>query len=115
MHKGSKQFAGGRRQHDAKFKSRIFAECARGDRSIAAVARAHGLSAQRIYQWRHDAGAAQGSGSQAFRRIELSTAAPLSPSAKDFIRIELSGSGGCIELHWPVAHASGLTAWLDQR
>ncbi|HRK57633.1 MAG TPA: transposase [Burkholderiaceae bacterium] len=106
--------AGAYRFYDAALKLRILHECARGDRSIAAVARAHGLSAKRIYQWRHDATVAQADRGAGFKRIELSAVAPASPNAKDSIRIELARGDQTICLHWPVAHASALLAWLDQ-
>lgn len=110
--------AGAYRFYDAALKMRILNECARGDRSIVAVARAHGLSAQQIYKWRHEAASVPAGRAGAFKRIELSTAVCAAdqavPNAHAFIRIELARSDQSIRLHWPVAHASALIAWLDQ-
>ena len=114
MPKGPSKSASRLNHHDTSLKTRILNACARGDRSIAAVARAHGVSAQRVYQWRHDAACAQADGSDGFKRIELSAVAPASPNAHDFIRVELARSDQSIRLHWPMAHASALIAWLDQ-
>ena len=82
------------------------------------MARSHGVSAQQIYKWRHEAASVQAGRGGAFQRIDLSKAASASdqalPNAHDFIRVELVRSDQSIRLHWPMAHASALIAWLDQ-
>lgn len=110
-----------RSRHNAAFRQHVLAQCEHSGRSIVAVARAHGLRPQLVYQWRHQAHRAQqdrqAQPSQplhSFIPLTLHTPAPtLAPSTEHHLRIDLHRGALALTVHWPLAALTHLTTWLQ--
>ncbi len=105
----------GRRRHSGDLKLAVLAECNEPGASVAAIAMAHGLSANLVHRWRRNASG----------RVALANAAPvadgfvaltLPPSAVAAklpdIRIELRRGPTTVTVNWPMAGAGECAAWL---
>lgn len=104
-----------RSRHNAAFRQRVLAQCEHPGRSIVAVARAHGLRPQLVYQWRHQAHKAQqAQPPHSFIPLTLHTCAPtLAPSTEHHLRIDLHRGALALTVHWPLAALTHLTTWLQ--
>jgi transposase-like protein len=118
--------AGGRRRrrrHSAEFKAAVVAECSRRGVSIAAVALANGLNANLVRRWvveqeRCEAAvpalpagqlrAAAAASSEPFVPVSIQAAEANGAN----IRVEIRSGEKLISVHWPIAAAHALGAWL---
>ena len=113
-----------RRRHSAQFKAAVVQECMRPGVSMAAVALAHGLNADKPRQGGIDAEHAlppRPKGAPAVPEQDTPEIAPpfvplALPAAniEGEIRIELQRSGTTVTLVWPVSAARDCAAWLRE-
>ena len=112
-----------RPRHSAEFKASVVAECLKPGGSIAAVALAHGLNANRLRKWVID-------GEHELARPAPSVAAkaepppapqptfiPLvlaAPVVDGEIQIELQRAGTTTKIVWPAGAALDCAAWLRE-
>lgn len=118
--------AGGRRHrrsHSAEFKAKVIQDCAEPGVSVAAVARAHGLSASLVRRWLNGRGvdrvsdlaakagraAEQSRGAGTFLPVQLDQRA----AATD-IRVELRRGSCVVIVTWPVQDSAACGAWLRE-
>lgn len=100
-----------RSHHNATFRQHVLAQCEHPGRSIVAVARAHGIRPQLVYQWRHQAHKAQrAQPPHGFIPLTLHTP---TPTPEQHLRIDLRRGALALTVHWPLAALTHLTTWLQ--
>ena len=108
-----------RRNHSDAFKAQVVAACMPAGVSIAAVAMAHGVNANLVRRWVHDAEQRGGAQLAAFTgAVAPTTFVPLtfpsaSPAPAD-IHIELRRGPTTISLSWPCAAAAECATWMRE-
>jgi len=115
-----------RRLHSDEFKANAVAACMQSGISMAAVAMAHGINANLLRRWVHQAEmttSIDGAGKSlrgverptlkpAFMPLALPAPAALAPMAD--IRIELQRGATAVTVTWPANAASECAAWMRE-
>ncbi|HEX7991208.1 MAG TPA: transposase [Stenotrophomonas sp.] len=123
-------FEGGRRRrrHSEEFKADAVAACTQPGMSMAAVAMAHGINANLLRRWVHEAemkpasdavraevdddGAKAQEAKTVFVPVSLPTPAP--PTQAPDIRIELRRGPTTVTVTWPANAASDCAVWMRE-
>lgn len=104
-----------RRQHDAKLKRQVVAECTEPGASVAAVALAHGLNANLVHKWRRMATGANRTAavprSEVFVPVAVAPGATAPPAD---IRIELRRGVLAVHVSWPLGASAECAGWLRE-
>ncbi|MES2251387.1 MAG: transposase [Pseudomonadota bacterium] len=116
-----------RRMHSDEFKADAVAACAQPGMSMAAVAMAHGINANLLRRWVHEAEMKPGSevvranvvdGANAQKPktvfVPVSLPAPAPPAHVPDIRIELRRGPTTVTVTWPASAASECAAWMRE-
>jgi transposase-like protein len=116
-----------RRVHSDAFKAGAVAACAQPGMSMAAVAMAHGINANLLRRWVHEAemkprgdvvradvvvGAAAREPKTVFVPVSLPPSAP--PAQVPDIRIELRRGPTTVTVTWPAGAASDCAVWMRE-
>lgn len=124
-------FEGGRRRrrHSEEFKADAVAACTQPGMSMAAVAMAHGINANLLRRWVHEAemmpasdavraevddGAKAQEPKTVFVPVSLPASAPTPPAQAPDIRIELRRGPTTVTVAWPASTASECAAWMRE-
>ena len=122
-------FEGGRRRrrHSEEFKADAVAACTQPGMSMAAVAMAHGINANLLRRWVHEAEmkpasdvvcaeADDGAKAQEPKTVfvPVSLPAPAPPAQAPDIRIELRRGPTTVTVTWPAGAASDCAAWMRE-
>jgi len=122
-------FEGGRRRrrHSEEFKADAVAACTQPGMSMAAVAMAHGINANLLRRWVHEAQMKPASdavraevddGAKKQERkavfVPVSLPAPAPPAQAPDIRIELRRGPTTVTVTWPAGAASDCAAWMRE-
>ena len=124
-------FEGGRRRrrHSDEFKADAVAACAQPGMSMAAVAMAHGINANLLRRWVHEAemkptsdavrtevddGTKAQESKTVFVPVGLPASAPTPPAQAPDIRIELRRGPTTVTVTWPAGAASDCAAWMRE-
>ncbi|MFT3815872.1 MAG: transposase [Acidovorax sp.] len=114
-----------RRMHSDEFKADAVAACAQPGMSMAAVAMAHGINANLLRRWVHEAevkprsevvcadvndGAKAQEPKTVF--VSVSLPAPAPPAPAPDIRIELRRGSTTVSVTWPAGAAVDCAAWM---
>jgi transposase len=106
-----------RRLHTPEFKPQVVDACAEPGASVAGVALAHGVNANRVRRWLAERGLEPPS-----RRalpepdlgcVPIHLESPFQSSAQD-IRIELRRGATTVAITWPLAAADACAVWLRE-
>ena len=114
-----------RRRHDAELKARVLAACNEPGASVAAVARANDLNANRVHKWRRGRvavplpAAPAGAKASEFLALSLPLAPATAPTAAaavpaPAIRVERKRGATIVKVSWPVAAAADCAGWLRE-
>ena len=113
-----------RRKHSDEFKANAVACCLQPGMSMAAVAMTHGINANLLRRWVHEAELGLGSEraqplllAQAPARATAGAFVPLqmpAPNAEPEIRIELRRGATAINVSWPTQAADACAAWMRE-
>ncbi len=113
-----------RRKHSDEFKANAVASCMQPGMSMAAVAMAHGINANLLRRWVHEAELGRGAvalqpqaASQAPAKASAPAFVPMqlpAPGAAPAIRIELHRGVTAINVSWPVEAADACAAWMRE-
>ena len=116
-----------RRVHSDAFKAGAVAACVQPGMSMAAVAMAHGINANLLRRWVHEAemkprtdvvradvvvGAAEREPKTVFVPVSLPPSAP--PAQVPDIRIELRRGPTTVTVTWPAGAASDCAVWMRE-
>ncbi|MBS0451913.1 MAG: transposase [Proteobacteria bacterium] len=126
-------FEGGRRRrrHSDEFKADAVAACAQPGMSMAAVAMAHGINANLLRRWVHEAemkpstdtvraDVDDGDKAQESKAVFVPVSlpapapAPTPPAQAPDIRIELRRGPTTVTVTWPAGAASDCAAWMRE-
>lgn len=124
-------FEGGRRRrrHSNEFKADAVAACAQPGMSMAAVAMAHGINANLLRRWVHEAemkpstdtvradvddGDKAQESKAAFVPVSLPAPTSTPPAQAPDIRIELRRGPTTVTVTWPAGAASDCAAWMRE-
>lgn len=124
-------FEGGRRRrrHSDEFKADAVAACTQPGMSMAAVAMAHGINANLLRRWGHEAemkpasdtvraevddGAKAQEPKTVFVPVSLPASAPTPSAHAPDIRIELRRGPTTVTVTWPGGAASECAAWMRE-
>ena len=120
-------FEGGRRRrrHSDEFKADAVAACAQPGMSMAAVAMAHGINANLLRRWVHEAemkpmtdavrpDVDHGDKVQESKTVFVPVSLPTPPAQAPDIRIELRRGPTTVTVTWPVGAASDCAAWMRE-
>lgn len=115
------------RRHSAEFKAPAVAVCAEPGATVAAVARAFGLSDNLVHDWRRGrsgAGASNATGTSIqesapeFVALSLPSSPPASAPAPavapEGIRLEFKRGAIGVSVTWPLSAAADCAAWLRE-
>ncbi len=113
-----------RRRHSAEFKANAVASCLQPGMSMAAVAMAHGINANLLRRWVHEAELrpavdapnalpAPKSATVAARPSFVPMALPAQSASAD-IRIDLRHGATSITVSWPSGAAAECAAWMRE-
>lgn len=113
-----------RRTHSDEFKANAVASCMQAGMSMAAVAMAHGINANLLRRWVHEAELGRGA---VARQLQSTVPAPVKTPAAAFtpmqlpgasaapaIRIELRRGATAINVSWPTEAADACAAWMRE-
>ena len=112
--------------HSDEFKADAVAACAQPGMSMAAVAMAHGINANLLRRWVHEAemkpsevvraDVMDGAKAQEPKTVFLpvSLPAPAPPAQAADIRIELQRGPTTVTVTWPAGAASECAAWMRE-
>ncbi len=118
-----------RRMHSDDFKADAVAACAQPGMSMAAVAMAHGINANLLRRWVHEAqlkprsevmraNVVDGTKAQepktVFVPVSLPTPTPTPPAQAPDIRIELRRGPTTVTVTWPAGAASDCAVWIRE-
>jgi len=116
-----------RRVHSDEFKASVVASCMQPGMSMAAVAMAHGVNANLLRRWVHEAElkaparAVSKIAAQEVQAPERKTLfvpvglpAPTAAAACADIRIELQRGATAVTVTWPASAASECAAWMRE-
>ena len=119
-------FEGGRRRrrHSDEFKADAVAACAQPGMSMAAVAMAHGINANLLRRWVHEAEMKpstdtvraddDGDKAQESKTVFVPVSLPTPPAQAPDIRIELRRGPTTVTVTWPAGAASDCAAWMRE-
>ena len=122
-------FEGGRRRrrHSDEFKADAVAACAQPGMSMAAVAMAHGINANLLRRWVHEAqlkprsevvraNVVDGTKAQEHKTVfvPVSLPTPTPPAQAPDIRIELRRGPTTVTVTWPAGAASDCAVWMRE-
>ena len=115
--------------HSDDFKANAVAACAQPGMSMAAVAMAHGINANLLRRWVHEAemkprsevvradvvgGAAAREPKTVFVPVSLPTPTPTPSAQAPDIRIELRRGPTTVTVTWPAGAASDCAVWMRE-
>lgn len=115
--------------HSDDFKANAVAACAQPGMSMAAVAMAHGINANLLRRWVHEAqlkprsevvraNVVDGTKAQepktVFVPVSLPTPTPTPPAQAPDIRIELRRGPTTVTVTWPAGAASDCAVWMRE-
>jgi transposase len=106
-----------RRLHTPEFKQQVVDACAEPGASVAGVALAHGVNANRVRRWLAERGVEPPSRrvlpvpEPGFVPIHLE---PIPPAPPPDIRVELRRGATTVAITWPVSAANACAAWLRE-
>ena len=116
-----------RRVHSEAFKADSVAACAQPGMSMAAVAMAHGINANLLRRWVHEAqlkprsevvraNVVDGTKAQEPKTVfvPVSLPAPVPPAQAPDIRIELRRGPTTVTVTWPAGAASDCAVWMRE-
>lgn len=113
-----------RRRHSDEFKANAVASCMQPGISMAAVAMAHGINANLLRRWVHEAELSLGASQpqpltrpQAPAKTGASAFVPMQLPAANIgsdIRIELRRGATAINVTWPTQAADACAAWMRE-
>ena len=113
-----------RRKHSDEFKANAVASCMHPGMSMAAVAMTHGINANLLRRWVHEAELGRGAvtlqpqaASQAPAKTVGAAFIPMqlpAPGAAPAIRIELRRGTTAINVSWPTEAAEACAVWMRE-
>lgn len=116
-----------RRLHSDEFKADAVAACAQPGMSMAAVAMAHGINANLLRRWVHeaemrpsrdvvraDAGDAAKTQESKTVFVPVSLPAPTPPAQAPDIRVELRRGPTTVTVTWPAGAAAECATWMRE-